>query len=82
MIHIQYVAWLMVSHPEEDSKHFLSLTEYFPDAVTSDKLTVLDLCLPTSYESNQCVDMHHQHSLCINSTLKNSLKYPKHNFNT
>ena len=34
MIQSIYVAWLKVNHPEEDSSHFMSLSKYFPDAVT------------------------------------------------
>jgi len=63
---IQSVARLKVNHPEEHSSHFLSLSEYFPDAVTLDKLSVLELCSPTSI-STECVDLSSA-SPCITST--------------
>ena len=51
---IQSIAWLKVNHPEEDSIHFLSLSEYFPDVVTLDELSVLEHCSPM-FISTHCV---------------------------
>jgi len=62
----KYVAWLKVSHPEEDFSRFLSLSEYFPDAVTSDELSVIEPCYLVSI-STQCVDVSSVSS-CITST--------------
>ena len=62
----KYVAWLKVNYPEEDSSHFLSLSECFPDTVTADKLFVIESCSPVSI-STQCVDVSSASS-CITST--------------
>ena len=62
----KYVAWLKVNHPEEDSTHFLSLSECFPDAVTPDELFAIEPCSPVSI-STHCVDVSPASS-CITST--------------
>ena len=62
----KYVAWLKVNHPEEDSSHFLSLSEYFPDAITPDELSVIEPCSSVSI-STQCVDVSSAPA-CITST--------------
>ena len=37
----RYIAWLKVSHPEEDFENFLSLSDHFPDATTPEAVSML-----------------------------------------